>query len=71
MAAEHADIVAFSGLRHKRGYPPGTLTAVTAEQRHPTDWACVAAWEPDPGPLLASAARKTSPLPVRSRCEPV
>lgn len=32
VAAEHADIIGFSGLRHKRGHPPGTLTAATAEQ---------------------------------------
>jgi hypothetical protein len=32
VAAEHADIVAFSGLRHKTGHPPGTLRAVTAEE---------------------------------------
>ncbi len=32
VAAEHADIIAFSALRHKRGHPPGTLTAATAEE---------------------------------------
>lgn len=32
VAAEPAEIIAFSGLRHKRGHPPGTLTAVTAEE---------------------------------------
>jgi probable F420-dependent oxidoreductase len=32
VAAEHADIVGFSALRHARGHPPGTLTAATAEQ---------------------------------------
>jgi hypothetical protein len=32
IAAEQADIVAFSALRHARGHPPGTLTAATAEE---------------------------------------
>lgn len=32
VAAEQADIIAFSGLRHARGHPPGTLTAATAEE---------------------------------------
>jgi probable F420-dependent oxidoreductase len=32
VAAEHADIVGFSGLRHASGHPPGTLRAVTAEE---------------------------------------
>lgn len=32
VAAQHAQIIAFSGLRHKHGHPPGTLRAVTAEE---------------------------------------
>lgn len=32
VAAQHAEVVAFSGLRHKPGRPPGTLTAATAAQ---------------------------------------
>jgi probable F420-dependent oxidoreductase len=32
VAAEHADIVAFSALRHARGQPAGALTAATAEE---------------------------------------
>lgn len=32
VAAEHADVVAFSALRHARGNPPGTLTAATARE---------------------------------------
>jgi probable F420-dependent oxidoreductase len=32
VAAEHAEIIAFSGLRHRVGHPPGTLRAVTAEE---------------------------------------
>jgi len=32
VAADHADIVGYSALRHARGHPPGTLTAATAEE---------------------------------------
>jgi probable F420-dependent oxidoreductase len=32
VAAEHADIIAFAAIRHKRGHEPGTLTAATAEE---------------------------------------
>jgi probable F420-dependent oxidoreductase len=32
VAAEQADIVGFSGLRHARGQPPGTLTAASADE---------------------------------------
>jgi probable F420-dependent oxidoreductase len=32
VAADHADIVAYSALRHARGQPAGTLTAATAKE---------------------------------------
>jgi probable F420-dependent oxidoreductase len=32
VAADHADIVGFSALRHARGHAPGTLTAATARE---------------------------------------
>jgi probable F420-dependent oxidoreductase len=32
VAADHADIVGYSALRHARGKPPGTLTSATAEE---------------------------------------
>lgn len=32
VAAEHADVISFSALRHKPGHRPGALTAATAEQ---------------------------------------
>lgn len=32
VAADHADIVGYSALRHARGHPPGTLRAATAEE---------------------------------------
>lgn len=51
VAAEFAEIIAFGAVRHKRGHPPGTLTAATAKE---TD------------DLVAAVRRQAGPRPFES-----